>query len=161
MLLISDANILIDFDCCGLLDKLFALPDTLAIPDTLYDEELAERHPELIDLGLQRRELNGENVLQAALLGRKYPGTSINDRFALRLAVQCDCPLLTGDGALRKAAIKEKLRVHGTLWLARRMHQRGIVTRAELKTAFTAMKEKGSRLPWHKVRELLDDLEDE
>ena len=35
-LLISDSNILIDLDCCGLLPKVFKLPFQIAVPDVLY-----------------------------------------------------------------------------------------------------------------------------
>lgn len=40
-LLISDANILIDMECGGLLDRMFA------VLDVLFDEELAAEHPDL------------------------------------------------------------------------------------------------------------------
>lgn len=40
LLLISDANILIDMEAGKLLEKLFLLPFNFAIPDILYWEEI-------------------------------------------------------------------------------------------------------------------------
>jgi len=65
MLLINDANILIDFDCCGLLEGLFQIPDELAVPDILFDEELKARHPELPGLGLRVMGLSGTAIDEA------------------------------------------------------------------------------------------------
>lgn len=52
VLLISDANILIDMHCGGLLPRMLDLSYTFAVPDALFEEELREHYPELLDLGL-------------------------------------------------------------------------------------------------------------
>ena len=39
-LLISDANIFIDFEEAGLLEALFRLPETIGVPDLLFEDEL-------------------------------------------------------------------------------------------------------------------------
>ena len=44
MLLVSDANIFVDFECAGLTTQLFQLPVTIAVPDILFYEELEEMH---------------------------------------------------------------------------------------------------------------------
>jgi len=46
-----------------------------------------------------------------------YLNASRNDIFALCLAKQKNCPLVTGDMALRKAAEKEGIVVQGTISL--------------------------------------------
>jgi len=46
-LYISDANILIDLEVCGILSKMFELPYAFAIPDILYMEELEALHSDL------------------------------------------------------------------------------------------------------------------
>ena len=47
MLLVSDANIFIDFEVSELTAKLFQLPHDIVVPDTLYQQELRARHPHL------------------------------------------------------------------------------------------------------------------
>ena len=44
-LLISDANILIDMDVGGLLQKMFRLKHQFGVPDVLFVEELVRHHP--------------------------------------------------------------------------------------------------------------------
>jgi len=60
MLLVSDANIFMDFEAAELTVQLFELPHEIVVPDTLYREELDARHPHLRALGLQVRTLTGE-----------------------------------------------------------------------------------------------------
>jgi len=46
MLLISDANILIDMADGGLLQAMFRLEETFAVPDVLFEEELEGKDAE-------------------------------------------------------------------------------------------------------------------
>ena len=54
MLLISDANILIDMEVGGLLEAIFRLDETFAVPDVLYSEELEEHHANLLNRRMQK-----------------------------------------------------------------------------------------------------------
>ncbi|MGH8237517.1 MAG: hypothetical protein ACREXP_10915 [Steroidobacteraceae bacterium] len=65
MLLVTDANILIDFDVARLIAELFRLPHEIVVPDVLFEQELADRHQHLLDLGLQVRSLTGPQVSEA------------------------------------------------------------------------------------------------
>ena len=58
MLMISDANVLIDLEEGELVEQLFKLPYDICCPDTLFYEELEEQHHSLWDLGLQLMELD-------------------------------------------------------------------------------------------------------
>jgi hypothetical protein len=166
MLLISDANILIDFADGLLLEQMFLLEDTFAVPDTLFEEELASGYPILPGLGLVLLSLNGESVNEAYLLrpelhGRDAP--SLNDLFALMLAKQNRCPLLTGDSRLRKL-IRERytdIRVHGTLWVMNKMFESGLVDFDRAERAYDLMLTNGSRLPVSGIREQLRDFQEE
>lgn len=60
--LISDANILIDMNTGGLLGPMFRLGMTFAVPNTLFEEELRDHHPDLARLGLKSPELRGDAV---------------------------------------------------------------------------------------------------
>ncbi len=53
LLLISDANILIDVEAGGLIETLFKLPMQFGIPDLLYYEEIEPGSPNLEKLGLR------------------------------------------------------------------------------------------------------------
>lgn len=151
-LLISDANILIDFDVGGLLPKLFQLEATLAVPDVLFEEELKDHHPELPSMGLEILRLREPAILRAVRLAQIYRRAGRNDLLALVLAEQESCPLLTGDKFLRGAAELEGVEVHGSLWVANRMYEEDLVDAARLSSAFDQMRDCGRRLPWAEVR---------
>jgi hypothetical protein len=44
MHLVTDANILIDFDVAEFTAELFRLPHEIVVPDVLFEQELANRH---------------------------------------------------------------------------------------------------------------------
>ena len=108
LLLISDANILIDMEAGELMEKLFLLPLQFAMPDILYWEEIEPGTQGLEELGLRILEVTGEYVRYASGLPEKYGvAPSPNDYLALALAKQEGCPLLTGDQNLKAAAQAE------------------------------------------------------
>ncbi|MFO7850690.1 MAG: PIN domain-containing protein [Spirochaetia bacterium] len=156
-LLVSGANILIDFEEGQLLKEIFQLSYQFAIPDILYHEELASEHGQLIDLGLQIRSLTSESLSQALTIIQRYPQPSRNDCFALMLAKQEDCPLLTGDKDLRSAAEKEGTIVYGTIWLVEEMITQKIINTKTAKEAYKQMKTQGRRLPWDTARRRLQE----
>ena len=75
-------------------------------------------------------------------------GPSRNDCFALALAKQEICPLLTGDKALKRAANDEGIEVHGTLWVVEEMVVHQIITVETARRAYRQMRDHGRRLPW-------------
>jgi predicted nucleic acid-binding protein len=159
MLLISDANVLIDMKDGGLLKAMFQLDDEFAVPDLLYAEELEDQHSQLPRLGLQIRSLSGESIARAMTLVQRYRGPGINDLFALELARECGCPLLTGDKALRNAAGAEGVEIRGTLWLVEALVQQGIISIKMAREAYQKMRDAGSRLPWKEAERRLKALE--
>lgn len=158
MLLISDANILIDMDVGGLLEAMFRLEEGFAVPDVLYMEELEEQHGELPGLGLKVLPLEDEGIAAAMVLLDIYHGPSTNDLFALQLAKQESCPLVTGDGDLRTAATAEGVELRGTLWLVEAMVRKGIIDKDRAATAYEAMRVGGRRLPWKEAERRLKAL---
>ncbi|MDP4527426.1 DUF3368 domain-containing protein [Alkalimonas delamerensis] len=154
-LLISDANILIDLEEGQLLEVFFNLPYQFKVPDVLFHEELSEQHGFLIDLGLSLGELSPESMMYSFELRQKYTGPSMNDCFALALARQEQCPLLTGDIALRKAAEKEAILVQGTLWVVEQLVTHGMITVVEAQAAYDKMAKAGRRLPWALAKQRL------
>jgi len=160
-LLISDANILIDMEEGLLLDKMFNLPFQFAIPDILFVEELEEEHAHLPEIGLKIEELSSESMMYAMEIIPLYPKASRNDCFALSLAKQEKCTLLTGDKALKNAANKEAVLVKGTLWLVDQLIRQGLISTADARIAYEQMKATGRRLPWHIAEEMLKEIEAE
>jgi hypothetical protein len=149
LLLISDANIIIDLEAGEILGSLFALPYRFAMPDVLFEEEIEAGSPHLIGMGLETLVVRGEYVAYAARLGEQCgeePG--FNDRLALALAKQESCPLLTGDGNLRLLATKEGADVRGTLWIYSEVIEFGLLTQQQALTALDRMRQRGRRLPW-------------
>jgi hypothetical protein len=159
LLLISDANILIDMEAGKLMEQLFQLPMQFAMPDILYWEEIEPGTPGLEDQGLRILEITGEYVQYASALPGKY-GTapSPNDYLALALAKQEGCPLLTGDQDLKAAAQAEDVPVMGTVWLLRTMVENHLLSVDEAIAALTLMKEGKRRLPWTDAERILNGL---
>lgn len=157
-LLISDANIFIDLEEGDLLAELFRLPHEIMTPDILYEEELDEQHNHLLEMGLKLGELTSDTMLYAYRLIETYRDPSSNDCFAMALARQEQCPLLTGDNALRTAADSEGIEVRGTLWVVESLVTQGVVTKTQAESAYNRMKAAGRRLPWKQAFERLGNL---
>lgn len=156
LLIISDASVLIDIECGELTSAMFSLPCQFAVPDTLFAEELAERHGHLSRLGLISKTMSGDLVAEAYSLHQKYIKPSVNDMLALTLAKHEGCQLLTGDKALREAAKEFNVEVHGTIWLVELMLRGEKITIDVAQVAFQQMKDAGSRLPWAEVKKMLN-----
>lgn len=158
-LLISDTNILMDVEAGGLATAMFSLAYSFAVPDVLFEEELAEDFRHLVTMGLQVRELDPEVVQIAVRLSLRYRKVSGNDRLALALALGEGVGLLTGDERLRKAADEENVKVRGTIWLLQEMVRERRITRDVALRALDRMREAGRRLPWETARRLLHETE--
>lgn len=154
-LLISDANIFIDMEEGGLIEKMFRLPEVFAVPDILFVEELSAHHPTLPAYGLQIKALQTSAIEEAMTLSRRYKQPSLNDLLALALAKQESCPLVTGDRRLREAATNEKVEVKGTLWLIGRMFEEKLINKENAKRAYDKMRVANRRLPWAQVTQQL------
>lgn len=91
-------------------------------------------------------------------LDAKARQASMNDCFALALAKQEQCPLLTGDMALRKAAEKEAILVQGTLWVVEQLITHDVLSVEEAQAAYDKMAKAGRRLPWTLAKQRLTQL---
>lgn len=161
-LVISDANVLIDMECGELLAPMFRLEYRFAVPDVLFEGELREHHPELAGMGLRKMELTSESVKYVETLAAdpRAKGVGRYDLFALALARQKDCQLLTGDSLLRLLAEAEGRDVHGTLWLIEELIRAGRIRILRARRAYDAMRAAGRRLPWAEVERQLEKFED-
>ena len=150
-LLVSDTTIFIDLQEGRLLKTIFQLPYQWMVPDILYEEELTT-YRNLVDLGLQIGELNSHSSMPYVVkLVHQYKKPSRNDCFALALAKQEQCRLLTGDKDLRKAAEKEDVTVSGTIWIVNPLKAHTVITNSEAQKAYKMMRDNHRRLPWAKT----------
>ena len=121
-ILVSDTSVLIDLERGSLLESVFSLSATFAVPDMLYERELKGYGGEaLLALGLKVLELDGDGVILAQSYRALSKKISLPDSFALALAHRDGHTLLTGDGALRALAEAEGVECHGVLWVVDRL----------------------------------------
>lgn len=160
-LLISDSNILIDLIVVDQIDNMFNLPYIFSVPDILFDQELKEEHSDLLERGLNVMKLSMETVAYAFELTDKYTKPGRNDLFALALAKQESCPLLTGDLDLRNAAESEAVVLYGTIWVIDHLVRHSLLSVDEARNIYLKMKEKKRRIPWAVADAHLDEIERE
>ncbi len=168
-LISSDTSVWIDFEIIDALAEPFLLNDYysfLMSAETMdaelqYPSDLSAR---LEAFGLMRTELQDDEYHLALSLGSKYKQLSSYDTFALAIAKNRDIPILTGDGALRKAAEKEGIEFHGTLWVIDRLWEEKAITQHRYKELLSSLKELcggAVRLPLDEINYRLGLLEGE
>lgn len=130
----SDTNIWIDFAVIDRLELPFRLPYVyLMNQDAAEDELLAPPGlgQKLVELGLHKVELTEEEFYLAEEYINLYKKISLYDSVALAIAKVRQIKLLTGDGALRKAAVKEGVEVIGTIGILDRLYHEQLVEAKE------------------------------
>ena len=129
IILVADASVLIDLERGDLLKVALAGPDTIAVPDFLYDIELRDYEgPALLAHGLQIIQLDAREMTAAQdLYNDNGCGLSLPDCSAFVCSTRPDHQLLTGDRALREHAEAAGMTPHGTLWLLDRLHDSGAI----------------------------------
>jgi len=119
--IISDSSCLIDLHKAGLLEAIFQLPFSYAIPQPLFDEELLsiteEEKAKLVEAGMEVTILLGEHVILAQTYFNQNRRLKLNDCFALVLAEVTESAILfTGDNPLRQLSESKEIETHGVLW---------------------------------------------
>ncbi len=144
---ISDTNIWIDFGRANLLDALFALPFTFVSTDFVVTE-LTHPDPDgLVARGLVVQGLSEAEVNSLFGLMAEHSNSSLADVSCYLVAKAQGHPLLTGDGRLRKQAVKDGLQVHGALWLLDELISHAVIKPARAALALQTMLDQGARLP--------------
>ena len=148
----SDTNVWIDFFTIKMTALPFRLPYTYLMETNTVDNELlspGNMKEVLLQRGLVRTELTDGEFLYAQELG-KYKALSVGDRVALAIAKKRGIILLTGDGALRRAAAKEGVKYMGTIGILDQLMQKSLISDEEYVDALTALRDhngKEVRLP--------------
>ncbi len=132
----SDTNVWIDFKIINRLNLPFLLPYTYIMYEESINSELISPlnfRNDLLNLGLKSVDITIDEFLLADLWGNIYPKLSIQDRIALAIAKKRNIILLTGDLALRKAALKENVQIIGTLGILDKLYNNTYITSKEYK----------------------------
>lgn len=155
MILLSDANVLIDLGYVGGLSLLIQLAPTEVLDVVLLECE-HERQPELT----QHIEEAGISVVttQASWVRQahsyKAVELSIQDRLNLLYAKTYGRVLLAGDKPLRERCETESVEVHGSLWLVEQAFTRSLVPAHDLCRWLEVWPSIGRRLPASEIRRL-------
>ncbi len=153
----SDTNVWIDFYRISKIQFPFRLNCSYIMFNEAIDKELlypGELRSQLIDGGLIGVEITTDELFYADELSEKYRKLSVYDRIALSIAKKRGITLLTGDNALRKAAILENVNVMGTIGLLDRLLNEECIDRIEYRDCFLQLKKmlgKGIRLPEEEI----------
>lgn len=153
----SDTNVWIDFMTIDSLDIPFKLPFTYIMSEDAVEDELlspAGLGKQLIALGLVPVEITIDEFFLAEKYGIQYKKLSTYDRIALAIAKCRKITLLTGDGALRKAAKKESVDVMGTLGILDELWSQKLISVEEYEICLRRLDENNGgaiRLPREEI----------
>lgn len=142
MYISSDSNIWFDFNSPDRIGHPFRLDCELYISRAAFDEELIEPSTlrrELLERGLQLADIQEDELQLALLFQQRYIRLSVYDSFALAIAKHRGWILLTGDKPLTKAAKKEGVECHGTLWVYDQLIDAGKITLQERRNAMDGL----------------------
>lgn len=138
----SDTSVLVDLERGDLLEAVFRLPEIFAVPDLLFERELADHNgARFMALGLTVLELDPAGVALASGYRLRQRKLSVPDTFALALAKQGGYVLLSGDAALRKLARAENVECHGVLWILDLLEETQLLPLAVLAHRLTVLSE--------------------
>ena len=160
----SDTNVWIDFSIINRTSLPFRLPYKYIMNTDAIEDELLSPvglGAELLKCGLIGVELELNEFELAELYGRKYLSLSIYDRIALAIAKNRNIILLTGDGMLRKAAVKEEVKVIGTIGILDALYKGHHIDKAEYGTCLVELQKHNGqkvRLPKSEIEARLNQL---
>ena len=139
----SDTSVWIDFQTICKAELPFRLPYTYIMSKYAVEDELLSPPglgQELVSYGLVPVEITIDEFFLAEQYGNVYSRLSIYDRIALAIAKKRQIILLTGDGALRKAADNEGVSIMGTLGVLDQLWETGKVNMEEMRVCLEQLK---------------------
>lgn len=122
IVVVNDANILIDLIKLQLVEAFFNIAwefhsTNLIIENELYEEQKEQLQPYINSGKLIIQELNIDDMLSIMTIQAQKPQLSDKDCSALHCAKKLNASLVTSDNTLRKFAKLKKVDVHGHLWV--------------------------------------------
>ena len=121
IIVVNDANILIDLVKLKILNPFFGLDfqfcTTDLVLEELHDHQKAALEPYIDGGQLQVQEISEEQLIEIIKIRMERPSLSEQDCSAFYQAQYLEATLITSDNTLRKFAKVKKLDVHGHLWV--------------------------------------------
>lgn len=139
----SDTSVWIDFYTICKAELPFRLPFTYIMNKDAVEDELLSPPglgQELVSYGLVPVEITIDEFFLAEQYGTIYSRLSKYDRIALAVAKKRQIMLLTGDGALRRAADNEGVPIMGTLAVLDQLWEAGKINMEEMKQCLEQLK---------------------
>lgn len=163
-LLVTDSSVFFDVIKIQILSEFFALKYEICTTDFVINEILDFEQREHVELFIQSNklmvfELNGDQIDEVIRFETNRVFKTLIDKTVLWKAKQLGCPLLTGDGKLRKAAIEQGIEVHGSLWVIEQLVKQEIVNKKRGIEFLDQLKGINDRLPIEEVDRLIKQLE--
>jgi predicted nucleic acid-binding protein len=133
IVVVNDANILIDIIKLQMVDAFFNLnwefhSTNLIVENELYDEQIEVLKPYIQAGKLIIDELSADDMIEIIKTQMEKPQLSDKDCSALVCAKKLNASLLTSDNALRKFAKQKQLDVHGHLWVFDALIEQGCIS---------------------------------
>jgi len=161
----SDTNVWIDYMAIDKLELPFRLPLIYLMNiDAIEDELLSPEgmREKLLRLGLQPTELTENEFYYGLKMAEAHPKLSEYDCSALAIAKHRGLVLMTGDAALRKAALSEGVSVMGTIGLLDKLYEDGKITSEEYRECLLLLVKVNGRevrLPMAELQNRLDKID--
>ena len=141
--LVSDSSVLIELAKRELIDRMFRLRFSFAVPDLLFHQELIDLgrddRRDLVGMGLRVEGLEPDRVATAIAYQDRRRALSLVDCFALALAHHHGYTLLTEDRRMRAFAQDESIPHHDLMWIVDEMQQAAMLTASQVIAVLEAM----------------------
>ena len=151
---ISDSCIIIDLHNAGILPLLFRLNYTIKTTDFVINELKSINDDLLKDFDIVTT--SEEEMLELYTIRGLHMSLSITDVSVYHHAKKSGLILITGDNTLRKLAIKEKVKVHGILWVLDEFVNSGCLSPGEAIDSLNKILNLGGRLPEEECGKMVD-----
>lgn len=159
----KDACILIDLIQLDLLQLFFTLDFKLYTTESVINEIKDVEQAEIVSLAVKQNDIiempDGE-LFEVLVYQRTYHGISYQDATVLELAKRIEGTLLSADGLLRKAGIKEKIQVHGTLWVIYTLYETEMIDKEKAIHKINYLLTINSRISSELCKKMIKKIED-
>ncbi|WEK35648.1 MAG: hypothetical protein P0Y53_24445 [Candidatus Pseudobacter hemicellulosilyticus] len=149
-LVITDANIFIDLDFCGLIKVFFdlglSIVTTWEVINEMSEPQQALYEHWVINGALVVHEFTLDKLSEAAI-NKANNRLSDVDQALLLLAIQLQAMVLSGDRFLRKACERLQVEVHGILWVFDQLILGNLITPGKAAEILSSLQTFNERLP--------------
>jgi predicted nucleic acid-binding protein len=160
ILLVNDANILIDLLQIDLLSAFFRLPCEFHATDLVLAEILETNTADLnsyINGGtLKIKHFSFPELMEIQSLNFRHKNLSIPDCSCLFLSKALSARLLTGEAAMRRIAAGSDIKVHGVLWIFDQLVGQKIITETQAHKKLSRLMFLNARLPVSECKKRLN-----